>query len=37
MKLHRYPGISYNAAWRMRHKLMRVMMERDREHTLTGV
>ena len=26
MKLHR-PRISYNAAWRMRHKLMQVMME----------
>ena len=29
MKLHRQLGISYNAAWRMRHKLMQVMMERD--------
>ena len=36
MKLHRHLGISYNAAWRMRHKLMQVMMERDREYTLTG-
>ena len=36
MKLHRQLGISYNAAWRMRHKLMQVMMERDREYTLTG-
>ena len=36
MKLHRHPGISCNAAWRMRHKLMQVMMERDREYTLTG-
>ena len=27
---------SYNAAWRMRHKLMQVMMERDREHVLGG-
>ena len=32
MKLHRQLGISYNAAWRMRHKLMQVMMERDRAH-----
>ena len=31
-KLHRQLGISYNAAWRMRHKLMQVMMERDRAH-----
>ena len=36
MKLHRQLGISYNAAWRMRHKLMQVMMERDREHPLSG-
>ena len=36
MKLHRQLGISYNAAWRMRHKLMQVMMERDREHLLGG-
>ena len=27
-KLHRYLGISYNAAWRMRRKVMRNMMER---------
>ena len=26
MKLHRHLGISYNAAWRIRHKLMQVMM-----------
>ena len=32
MKLHR----SSAAAWRMRHKLMQVMMERDREHPLGG-
>ena len=36
MKLHRHLGISYNAAWRRRHKLMQVMMERDREHPLSG-
>ena len=29
-------GISYNAAWRMRHKLMQVMMERVRAHPLGG-
>ena len=28
--------LSYNAAWRMRHKLMQVMMERDRAHPLGG-
>ena len=36
MKLHRQLGISYNAAWSMRHKLMQVMMERDRAHPLGG-
>ena len=36
MKLHRHLGISYNAAWCIRHKLMQVMMERDREHPLRG-
>ena len=36
MTLHRQLGISYNAAWRMRHKLMQVMMERDRVHPLAG-
>ena len=36
MKLHRHLSISYNAAWRMKHKLMQVMMERDREHPLSG-
>ena len=37
MTLHRQLGISYNAAWRMRHKLMQVMMERDRDHPLGGI
>ena len=32
----RHLGISCNAAWRMRHKLMQVMMERDRQLSLTG-
>ena len=36
MKLHRHLGISYNAAWRIRHKLMQVMMERDRHFPLAG-
>ena len=36
MKLHRHLGVSCNAAWRMRHKLMQVMMERDRQFPLTG-
>ena len=36
MMLHRHLGISCNAAWRMKHKLMQGMMERDREHPLSG-
>ena len=36
-KLHRQLGISYNAAWRMRNKLMQVMMERDRTHPLDSI
>lgn len=36
MKLHRHLGISYNAAWRMKHKLMQVMMERDNGKKLSG-
>jgi transposase-like protein len=36
MKLHRDLGISYNAAWRMKHKLMQVMMERDHDQKLSG-
>ena len=36
MKLHRDLGISYNAAWRMKHKLMQVMMERDHHKKLSG-
>jgi transposase-like protein len=37
MELHRHLGISYNAAWRMKHKLMQVMLERDHEKPLSGV
>jgi transposase-like protein len=36
MALHRQLGISYNAAWRMKHKLMQVMLERDDDHPLSG-
>ncbi len=36
MELHRHLGISYNAAWRMKQKLMQVMMERDEKYKLTG-
>jgi transposase-like protein len=36
MALHRQLGISYNAAWRMKHKLMQVMLERDEGQPLSG-
>ena len=36
MQLHRQLGISYNAAWRMKHKLMQVMMEREQHKKLSG-
>jgi hypothetical protein len=29
-------GLSYNAAWRMKHKLMQVMLERDNAKPLQG-
>ena len=37
MQLHRQLGISYNAAWRLKHKLMQVMVERDRNQPLSGL
>lgn len=36
MELHRHLGISYNAAWRLKHKLMQVMLERDANKPLSG-
>lgn len=36
MELHRLLGISYNAAWRLKQKLMQVMMERDHNKPLSG-
>lgn len=36
MKLARHLGISYNAAWRMKQKLMQVMLERDQQYKLSG-
>lgn len=36
MQLHRQLGISYNAAWRMKQKLMQVMLERDFDQPLSG-
>ena len=37
MQLHRQLGISYNAAWRLKHKLMRVIVERDRNRPLSDL
>ncbi len=37
MQLHRELGISYDASWRIKHKLMQVMMERDDRHQLAGL
>ena len=36
LELHRLLGISYNAAWRMKQKLMQVMLERDDCKPLSG-
>ena len=36
MTLHRHLGISYNAAGRLRHKLMQAMCERGCTHALSG-
>ena len=36
MKLHRHLSISYKAAWRMEHKLMQIMDERDDDDKLYG-
>jgi hypothetical protein len=36
LSLKRQLGISYNAAWRMKHKLMQVMKERDDSKLLSG-
>ena len=36
LELSRQLGISYNATWRLKHKLMQAMKERDDEHPLSG-
>jgi transposase-like protein len=36
LELSRQLGISYNASWRMKHKLMQAMKERDDETPLEG-
>ena len=37
LELRRQLGITYNAAWRMKHKLMQVMKERDDSQPLNGM
>ena len=36
LELSRQIGVSYNAEWRMEHKLMQAMKERDDETPLSG-
>jgi len=36
MELSRQLGVAYDTAWRMKHKLMQVMLERDSEKKLKG-
>lgn len=36
LELSRQLGVSYNATWRLKQKLMQAMKERDDEHPLTG-
>jgi len=37
MPLGRYLGISYSAVWRMKHKLIQIMLERDDSYKLSGI
>ena len=37
MDLMRKIGVSYNAAWRMKHKIMQAMMEREDKKPLAGL
>jgi transposase-like protein len=36
MELSRHIGTSYNAAWRIKHKLMQAMLERDSKKSISG-
>lgn len=36
LSLSRHLGVSYNTAWSLKHKLMQVMLERERRHPLSG-
>ncbi len=35
LSLSRQLGVSYNIAWRMKHKLMQAMLERERKQPLS--
>jgi ribosomal protein L37AE/L43A len=37
LELHRHLGVSYRTAWLLKHKLMRVMFEQERERRLDGL
>jgi transposase-like protein len=37
LQLSREMGVNYNTAWKIKHKLMQVMMERQRAEKLTGL
>ncbi len=37
LELARLLGVSYNTAWKMKHKLLQVMLERNRERKLAGL
>ncbi|NEV60349.1 IS1595 family transposase [Thiorhodococcus minor] len=37
LELKRHLGVSYPTAWRIKHKLLQVMLERDADRQLTGV
>ena len=37
LSLHRQLGVSYNAAWSLKHKIMQIMKERDDSKVLSGV
>jgi hypothetical protein len=36
LNLSRQLGVSYNTAWSVKHKLMQVMLERERNQPLSG-
>ena len=37
LELSRQPAVSYNTAWKVKHKLMQVMKERDDTRPLGGL